>query len=124
MYQVSQEVKMYSLDDEIINSISDGLYQYRVERVVDSLIWSIVNLCKYGKKVGIVKECKIRVSFYVPYSCFGMIREGKRTIYWPHKTNHTLFIPPRTIPYIVPDEGMDIQTYPAYHGKGKSGVTV
>lgn len=95
----------YTLDDDIINSISEGFNQYRVERVVDSLIWSVVNLCRYGKKKGILKESKVRVSFYVPYSCFGMIRERKRTINYPHKTDHIQFCPPRTIPYIVPDEG-------------------
>lgn len=107
MYEISQEVKMYSLDDDIINSISGGYNQYRVDRFVDSLIWSIVNLCRYGKGTGVFKEVKARVSFYVPYSCFGMIRERKRTIDYLHKMNHIQFCPPRTIPYIVPDEGIE-----------------
>lgn len=105
MYEISPEVKTYSLDDDIINSISEGFNQYRVEIVGNTLLWSIVKLCVYGKKTGVLKEIKVRVSFYVPYSCFGMIREGKRTVYWPHKTGHIQFCPPRTIPYIVPDEG-------------------
>ena len=105
MYEIPQEVKTYFLDDEIINSISEGFNQYCVDRFVDSLIWSIFCLCKYGIKTGVLKEVKVRVSFYVPYSCFGMIRGGKRTVYWPHKTDHIQFCPPRTVPYMVPDEG-------------------
>lgn len=106
MYEISPEVKTYPLDDDIINSISEGFNQYRVDRFVDSLIWSIFCLYKYGIKTGVLKEVKkVRVSFYVPYSCFGMIREGKRTVCYPHKTDHIQFCPPRTIPYMVPDEG-------------------